>query len=508
MTSHTAPAAKRESLKAAIDRKPSLKVILPALMLAMGISALDQQIVNTALPRIVADLGGLSRLSWIVTAFMLTQTITMPLYGKLSDLYGRKRMFVICISIFLLGSALCGGARSMLQLILFRGIQGLGAGGIYTLVSTTIGDFVSPRDRGRYQAYVTGTMVLCTVAGPVVGGLLTSAFTWRAVFLVNLPLGAIVMAVLIATLPRSPRVDRRVDYGGAVLVAVATGPLLLALSWGGTRYSWDSPVVLGLGAFALAAFALLILHERRTAEPILAVRLAGNLAFRWSVISGGLVGFAFYGSNVFLPLYFQVVLGMAPAAAGLMILPQVLGNLAGSVCGGRLVSWTGRAKPPLLAGSILLTLCFALLSWQSGHGVPVWQLETTLFVMGFGGSLCVVTLTVSTQNAVEKRNLGLATSSMTFLNSLMGAAGVALFGAILAARLTTFLESHGGATVAMIANPGMLDLTRTIPPVIAGAYLYAISGAFAISAILNLATIAAALKLPAVTMSGKAEIGE
>lgn len=471
-------------------------MILPALMLALSISALDQQIVNTALPRIVSELGGLSQLSWVVTAFMLTQTITMPLYGKLSDLYGRRAMFLVCISVFLLGSALCGAAQSMLQLILFRGLQGLGAGGIYTLVSTTIGDFVTPRERARYQGYFTAVFVICTVAGPVVGGLLTSAFSWRAVFWVNLPLGAIVLVVLGLALPASARVRHKVDYAGAVLIGAATTPLLLALSWGGTKAPWASPLILGLGGLAMFGFVVLIAHERRAAEPILSVHLVHNKAFLWGVISCGLVGFAFYGSNVFLPLYFQVVRGLPPAEAGLMVLPQILGNLLASVVGGQLISRTGRYKECLVGGAVMLTLSYLLLAWLIAREGALWQLEACQLVLGLGGNLSFLSLTVAVQNAVGKRDLGMATSSMTFLNSLLGAAGVALFGAILAGRLTAYLDLHGATSHVAADLVHALGAAPAISPVVAGAYRYAISRAFLVSALLNIATVLAVLRVP------------
>ena len=483
--------------------KPRLIIILPALMLAMGIGALDQQIVNTALPRIVAELGGLSRLSWVVTAFLLAQTCTMPLYGKLSDLYGRKLMFMIAISIFLVGSMLCGVAHTMVQLIIFRGVQGLGAGGIYTLVSTTVGDFVAPRDRGRYQGYFTGVFVMCTVAGPVVGGLLTSAFTWRSVFLVNLPLGAIVLVVLGLALPSSTRVRHKIDYVGAIMIAVATIPLLLALSWGGTVHPWTSPIILGLGGFAALAYIGLIWHERRAEEPILGVHLLNRPVFRWGVLTCGLVGFAFYGSNVFLPLYFQIVLGLTPAIAGLMIVPQVAGNLIASLLGGQWISRSGQYRLPLIFGTLLLTVAFGGLSWLCAHPTPIWVFEACLFAVGLGGNLCFLSLTVSVQNSVERRQLGVATSSLTFFNSLLGAAGVALFGTILASQLQIYLAVHGAGHVLTGAQTLSLKSMQTIPPVLAGAYRHAITVAFFVSMILNILTVGAAWMVPQIDMGKK-----
>jgi len=475
--------------------KARLIVVLPALMLALAISALDQQIVNTALPRIVAEMGGLNRLSWVVTAFLLTQTCTVPLYGKLSDLHGRKLMFIIAISIFLAGSALCGVARTMTQLIVFRGLQGLGAGGIYTLVSITIGDFVPPKDRGKYQGLFTGVFVICSVGGPVVGGLLTSAFTWRSVFLINLPFGAIVLLVLGLALPSSKRANHKIDYAGALLIAVATMPLLLALSWGGTVHPWVSPIILGLGVFAIVAYAVLIAHERRASEPILGVNLVGDRTFRWGVLTSGIVGFGFYGSNILLPLYFQIALGLTPAIAGALLIPQAIGSMLASLAGGQWVSRSGRYRETLIGGVCIFTAAFAGMAALSARPSPLWSFEACLFVLGLGGSLCILSLTVCVQNAVEHRHLGMATSTMTFFNSLLGAAGVALFGSILAGQLHAYLLAHGAAGLNLAPGRG-LDPTRMIPPVVSAAYRHAISTAFFASAGLNLLTIAAAFKVP------------
>ncbi|HWL82659.1 MAG TPA: DHA2 family efflux MFS transporter permease subunit, partial [Roseomonas sp.] len=319
-----------------------LRIVLGGALLTMALAALDQNIVNTALPRMVGDLGGMEHISWVVTAFMLSSTVTSPLYGKLSDLYGRRRLFFVAVLLFLAGSLLSGLAQSMAQLIGFRALQGLGAGGLLVLAQAAIGDVVSPRERPRYQGLFTGTFALASVAGPLLGGVITSALSWRWVFYVNLPVGILAL-VLIAAGLRAPTTKRprKIDYAGTLLLAGCTAALLLLLAWGGTEFPWASPESAGLGVLVLLLLVLFIWREAHAEDPLVRLRLFRNPVFTRGVVVGGMMVFAMLGSTVFLPLYFQLVLGMSPARAGAMLLPQVVGMVLTSVIGGRMVSRLG-----------------------------------------------------------------------------------------------------------------------------------------------------------------------
>jgi EmrB/QacA subfamily drug resistance transporter len=417
-----------------------LWLVLAGMMLALVLAALDQNIVATALPRIVSDLGGLAHLSWVVTAFLVASTMTTPLYGKLSDTFGRKPAFFVSITIFLAGSALCGLSRTMTELIVFRAVQGLGAGGLITLSQTVVGDLVSPRERGRYQGWFAGVLAACSVAGPLLGGMITEVLSWHWIFYVNLPVGAAVMVLIgVGLKPRPNRVVHRVDYLGALWLSVATCCALLALSWGGITYPWSSSMILGLGGCALVAVGLLTLNERRAAEPLLPPRLFRSSVFVLSVLVISLAAMGMFAALVFLPLYFQLVQGASPTAAGLMIAPMMGGVIVASISGGRLVSRTGRYKSLVTAGLAAATASFAALSWSALTGGGVAISEVILIVLGLGIGVSLPNMTTAIQNAVERADLGAATATAAFFRSLGGAVGVALSGAILTARLQTLM---------------------------------------------------------------------
>jgi EmrB/QacA subfamily drug resistance transporter len=426
-------------------QRQSLRLVFAALMLALLLAALDQNIVATALPRIVSDLGGLAHLSWVVTAFLVASTMTTPLYGKLSDVFGRKPAFFVSILTFLAGSVLCGLSRSMTELIVFRAVQGLGAGGLITLSQTVVGDLVSPRDRGRYQGLFASVFAACSVAGPLLGGLITQALSWHWIFYVNLPVGAaatVMIGVGLKALPN--RVSHRVDYLGALLLSVATCSGLLGLSWGGNSYAWLSPTILGLGGVAAACIALLVVTERRAAEPLLPPRLFRSRVFVLSVVVVGLAAMALFAAAVFLPLYFQLVQGASPTAAGLLIAPMMGGVIVASVGGGRLVSHTGRYKLLVTAGLLAAALSFGTLAVSAWTGGGVAIGEVTLIVLGLGIGVTFPNLTTAIQNAVDRSDLGTATAMAAFFRSLGGAVGVALSGAILTARLHTLMPAGIG----------------------------------------------------------------
>jgi EmrB/QacA subfamily drug resistance transporter len=424
----------------ALVSKRELYTVFAGLMLALTLASLDQNIVNTALPHIVSELGGLAHLSWVVTAFMVTSTISTPLYGKLSDMYGRKPLFFTAIIIFLVGSVLCGLAQTMYQLIFFRALQGLGAGGLITLAQTTVGDLIVPRERGRYQGLFGAVFAACSVAGPLLGGVITDALSWRWIFYVNLPVGAAALFLIaIGLRHHGNTVQHRIDYGGAAFMTGGTVSLLLLLSWGGSVYPWLSPTILGLAAGAALFYSLLFRHEHRAAEPILPPRLFANKVFVVAVSVIGLNAMALFGSLVFLPLFFQVVLGASASRAGLMLAPMMGGVIVASVTGGRLVSRFGRYKIFPVIGLILGTGSFLTLAWSALTGAPTTIIEIALVTLGGGLGLVMPNLTVAIQNAVDLGDLGVATSVSAFIRSLGGALGVAASGAVVAFQLRQFL---------------------------------------------------------------------
>jgi EmrB/QacA subfamily drug resistance transporter len=436
-----------------------LQLVFAGLMSGVLLAALDQTIVATALPTIVGDLGGLAHLSWVVTAYLLASTASTPLYGKISDLYGRKTVFQAAIVIFLVGSALSGLAQTMGQLIAFRAVQGLGAGGLMALAIAIVGDVVSPRERGRYQGYIGAVFALASVAGPLLGGFLVDHLSWRWAFYVNLPVGVAALAVTSAALDLPfRRAAHAIDYLGAALLVAGVTCVLLVTVWGGDRYSWGSPTMLGLagaGVLLLAAFAI---QEHRAAEPVLPPRLFRDPVFRVATAALFLIGVAMFGAIVFLPLFLQVVVGASATSSGLLLLPLMGGIVTSSVVVGRVISRTGRYKWYPVAGTALMTVAMGLLAtMDAGTGRTVASWYVALLGVGLGTVMPVMILAV--QNAVEQRDLGTATSAATFSRSMGGSFGVALFGAILAGRLASRLP--GVDAEALQASPSQL---HALPP--------------------------------------------
>ena len=490
--------------------RPRLKIVLAGALLSMTLAALDQNIVNTALPRLAADLGGLAHLSWVVTAFMLTATITTPLYGKLSDLYGRRRLFFVAIGVFLLGSALCGAADSMWQIIAFRAIQGLGAGGLLTLAMASVGDVVSPRERPRYQGWFTGTFALGSVAGPLLGGAITSLLSWRWVFYVNLPVGVLALAMIAAGLrtPPAPAAGRHVDYGGALLLAGATTALLLWLAWGGTQFPWVSAPSLGMLAAVAALSAGFVAWESRVPEPLVRLRLFRNGIYARGVGVSGMMAFAMMGSTVFLPLYFQLVLGMSPGRSGAMMLPQVVGMVLTSVLAGPIVARMGRNRPFLLAGIGLELLGLATLAACATLGASAPAFLFSMAVLGCGMGMGMPNLTTAVQNAVAHRELGAAMGALSFVRSLGAAVGVASSGAIMSARLLA-AGAAGTLDARAIAEGGAQAMGQLRPDQVAGvanAYRTALTGCFGLSTIVMTGAFVLVLSLKEQAL--RSEIGD
>ena len=386
-------------------------IILPGLLLAIMLAMLDQLVVSTALPRIVGDLGGVTHLSWVVTAYVLASTVTTPLYGKLGDLYGRKRWLMIGIVIFLAGSALSGLAHSMDQLIAFRALQGLGAGGLLTGAIATIGDLVQPRERGQYMGYIMGVMTLAMVAGPLVGGYITDNFSWRWIFYINMPVGGVALLYLAATMhmPRH-RIEHKIDYAGAVVLAVAATAVILMTTWGGTQYAWGSAPILGLAALAIVGTAGFLAIEARAAEPILPLHVFRNRNFSLAIAMGFLLGLAMFGALTFLPLYQQTVQHLSATGSGLMLIPMMLGSTVTALVAGQVTTRTGRYKALPIVGAAVMTFGMYLLT---NLGVHTSRLTTGLIfaVIGLGMGLLMQITTLIAQNSVAPRDMGVASSS-------------------------------------------------------------------------------------------------
>ncbi|MDP9084900.1 MAG: DHA2 family efflux MFS transporter permease subunit [Pseudomonadota bacterium] len=423
------------------------KSLLTGLMLALSLASLDQNAMTTALPRITGELGGLQHLSWVITGFMLASTVSTPLYGSLSDLYGRKPAFAAAISLFLLGSLLCGIAASMGQLIVFRILQGLGAGGLLVLTLTVIADLAEPRERGRYQGLFAGTFGICAVSGPLLGGVLTQYASWRWIFFINLPLGAAALALIIRGLKTSkPVASSRLDVAGIALLTIGTSCLLWSLSSGGSTYAWASAPILTSLAVSIAALASLVTVERRAAQPILPPALFHDRVFLFASAVLALTGMAMFAVAVYLPLMLQLLKGLSPSRSGLFMLPMMGGLIVASFTAGRLVSRTGRYKLLPILGLLAASICVAALAWAARADLGTPSTIAVLFVLGSGLGLVTPALTMAIQNAVPNTIVGAATSIAGFSRSLGAALGIAIAGAVLAQRLTMLPRNLQSAT--------------------------------------------------------------
>jgi EmrB/QacA subfamily drug resistance transporter len=415
-----------------------IQVIFTGIMIGMLLAALDQTIIATALPTIVGDLGGLNHLSWVVTSYLLASTVTTPLWGKFSDLYGRKGVFQVAIVLFLAGSALSGFAHTMNELIAFRALQGMGSGGIMSGAMSIIGDVLSPRERGRYQGYTMGVWSFASISGPAVGGLITEHLSWRWCFYVNLPIGVVALVVTSVVLNLSfRRVPHKIDWTGAALLVGGIGSILLVTVWGGGEHGWLSPTILGLIAGGIVLIAAFTYQERRATEPILPLRLFKNPAFRQMNATGFLVAMAMFGTTAYLPLFLQIVTGIRPTLSGLLLMPQSFSSTIAGIIVGRLVTKTGRYKRYPVVGACLMPTGLFLLSTMNAH-TPELLVSLYMVIMGSGMGMIVPVMMIGLQNSVQREDLGTATSSNMFFRNMGGSFGVALFGSVMTARLAHY----------------------------------------------------------------------
>jgi EmrB/QacA subfamily drug resistance transporter len=481
-------------------------VIMSGLMLGMFLASLDQTIVSTALPTIVGDFHRSDLLSWVITAYLLASTATTPLWGKAGDLYGRKRVFQLAIVIFLVGSALCGAAQNMYELIGFRGLQGIGGGGLISLVFAIIGDVIPPRERGRYQGYFGAVFGVSSVVGPLAGGFFVDSLSWRYIFYINLPLGiaALVVTNRVLKLPIRKR-QVTIDWWGAFLLILGVSCILLGTQSGGTDYPWGSWQIVGLfvlGALFLAGF---VLREKVAPEPILPLVLFKLQIFSVSNVISFVSGVAMFGALAFLPQYLQLVHGVSATESGLLLLPLLLGLLAMSISSGRYISKTGNYRWFPLAGTILVTVGLVLLT-QIGAHTSLVIISADILVFGAGLGLFMQVLTLVVQNAVPMSLMGVGTSSVTFFRSMGGAIGASALGAVLTARIAAefprflppaTLASGGDKVSQVIQSPDALKaLKRTNPALHEGiiqAYSHAIDTVFIVAVVVSVFSVIAAL---------------
>jgi EmrB/QacA subfamily drug resistance transporter len=414
-------------------------VVLGGLMAGMFLAALDQSIVGTALPQIVSEFNSLDKLSWVVTAYLLTSTASTPLWGKISDLYGRRPLFQIAIVTFLAGSVLAALSQNIEQLIGFRAVQGLGAGGLMSLAFATVGDVIPPRERGKYMGYFGAVFGLSSVAGPLLGGVLTDGPGWRWIFWINLPIGAVALAIVSARLKlQHVKRSHQIDYLGAAAVTAAVTSLLLYLSWSGPNNGWGDGTSLALLAGAIVLAVSFVLIELRVSEPIIPMDLFKGRIFSGNAAFAFLMGVAMFGALIFLPLYLQAVKEMSPTKSGLALLPMIVGIFGSSIPSGQLMSKSGRYKQYPIISAILVAGAMLLLS-TIAIDTPYWQLGLYMFLMGAGLGMSMQIVVTAAQNSVPRQHMGTATSTMTFFRSMGGAIGTAIFGATLTGRLKVHL---------------------------------------------------------------------
>ncbi|SDA86775.1 MULTISPECIES: MDR family MFS transporter [unclassified Janthinobacterium] len=462
------------------------------LMAVLGLGALDQSIVATALPRIVDDLGGMAHLSWVVTAYVLASTATMPLYGKLADQYGRRPMIFTALLTFLLGSVLCGLAQNMTELIIFRAIQGLGAGGFMPLAQIIIGDIVPPAERGKRQGMVPIVFAVTSVLGPVLGGVITDALSWHWIFYVNLPVGIVAFYIIARAMRKPVRTHaHRIDYLGSALLTGAITAALLMLALGGTEWPWDSLAIKVCGGAALLLGAWLAFHVGRVDEPVLPPDLFENRTFNIASLVMAMTFMGLMGASVFFPLFFQLVMGTSPAESGVMTVAMMVGLVASSMFNGRVLSRSGKYKMVQVAGLGVAVVAFAVLAWAMETSQGYWIIEPAIFLLGTGLGLVMPNMTIAVQNALPLARRGVGTAMLAFFRSLGGLLGVTASGAILAHQL----HQHGVEVVSALGAHAAQAQTVEV-------YRHAIASVFGAGAVLLLVGLVFLLFLPELPLEG------
>ncbi|WP_326666003.1 MDR family MFS transporter [Streptomyces canus] len=492
------------------DKKQrSVRVVLLALMITMMLAMLDNMIVGTAMPTIVGELGGLEHLSWVVTAYTLATAAATPLWGKLGDMYGRKGVFMTSIVLFLIGSALSGMAQDMGQLIGFRAVQGLGAGGLMVGVMAIIGDLIPPRERGKYQGMMAGVMALAMIGGPLVGGTITDNWGWRWSFYINLPLGVVALGLIsvVLHLP-AKRAQARIDYLGAALLTVGITSIVLVTTWGGTEYAWTSARIMELIGIGVAALVGFVFWQTKAAEPVLPLHIFRSRNFTLMSIIGFITGFVMFGATLFLPLYQQSVQGASATNSGLLLLPMLGAMLVTSMVAGRVTTNSGRYYVFPVLGSVLMVVGLYLLSTMD-TGTSRFTSGVFMAVVGLGmGCLMQITMLVA-QNSVEMKDMGVASSSTTLFRTLGSSFGVAIMGALFNHRVQDTMADRGGALGSKVTEQSaQLDAKslEKLPDAVREAYQYAVSAgthsAFLLGSIVAVVSLVAAVFVKEVPLKG------
>ncbi|MFD9287297.1 MDR family MFS transporter [Streptomyces sp. NPDC060030] len=501
---------KKAAAGPAEPRTRSIRVVVLALMITMLLAMLDNLIVGTAMPTIVGDLGGLEHLSWVVTAYTLATAASTPIWGKLGDLYGRKGIFLTSIVVFLIGSVLSGMAQDMGQLIGFRAVQGLGAGGLMVGVMAILGDLVPPRERGKYQGMMAGVMAVAMIGGPLVGGAITDHLGWRWSFYINLPLGvvALAMVTVVLHLPHKERSKAKIDYLGAALLTVGITAIVLVTTWGGSEYAWSSAVIMELIALGVASLVGFVLVETRAAEPIMPLHIFRSRNFTLMSVVGFMAGFVMFGAVLFLPLYQQTVQGASATNSGLLLLPMLLSMMVVSLVAGRVTTSTGKYKIFPILGSILMVAGLFLLATMD-TGTTRFTSGVYMAVLGAGmGFLMQITMLVA-QNSVELKDMGVASSATTLFRTLGSSFGVAIMGALFTGRVQDEMAGHGGGGVT--EKSAQLDASSLakLPDAVREAYEYAVASgthiAFLVGGSVAVVALVAALFVKEVPLRGTAK---
>ncbi|MGV8839856.1 MAG: MDR family MFS transporter [Bauldia sp.] len=467
--------------------KQAVGLIMTALLLVMALAMLDQTIVSTALPTIVGDLGGIEHLSWVVTAYLLTTTVVTPIYGKLGDMFGRKIVLQVAIVLFVIGSALCGFAQDMTQLILFRAFQGIGGGGLMVVAMAVIADVVPARQRGKFQGLFGAVFGLATIAGPLLGGFFVDNLTWHWIFFINVPLALVALGVIAVAFTAHPEQHKRkIDYAGAVLLGLALTAVVLFTSLGGNTLDWGSWQIIAMIAVSVVATLAFLYVESRAAEPILPLSLFRNPVFSMTSAIGFIVGLALFGAVTFLPLYLQVVQGVSPTASGLQTLPMMLGLLVASIGSGVLISRIGRYKIFPIIGSLLVAIAMGMMT-RLGVDTPNWNVILDMIVLGFGLGLVMQVLILAAQNAVEPKDVGVATAGSTLFRQIGGSIGLSVFGALFASRLADGFAANlpAGAIPGGTFSPALLaELPPAVIPTVLEVFVNALHIVFVVAAVI------------------------